>query len=255
MAKKKYLLLKGNLFAASRNTDGTPKALRDLGEIPLVKVMVEAEFVDNQPTSKPVQGTDLHVLFGLKVSGSLQVKEVTKENLAMMSFGTVVEQATATITNRPFPSGILVNETHQLPGGLANVSAVVITDSAATPVPLVLGTNYELDAAFGTMKFINLGSFTQPFKISCTAGATSDVAIGKQASEELFLLLKGTNIGEGNKPVILEIYRGSLEPAKELPGKTNAKEAGSYEIAFEALEDDTKGEDPTLGSYGRYRLI
>jgi hypothetical protein len=254
MAKKKYLLLKGRLFVAKRNTDGSPKALRDVGECPLMKVMVEAEFLDNQPTDKPVQGTDLHVLFGLKVSGSMQVKEATKDNLALMSFGTVVEQTTATITARAFPSGIVAGETYQLPGGLANVSAVTIVDSQVTPATLVEGTDFTIDKVFGTITFISVAGKTQPFKISCTAGATSDVAIATGAPEELFLLLKGTNIGEGNKPVLLELYDVACEPAKELPGKTNAKEVGAYEIAFQAVEDEEKGTDPVLGSYGRYRL-
>jgi hypothetical protein len=185
----------------------------------------------------------------------MQVKEATKENLALMSFGTVVEQASATITNRLFPAGIVAGETYQLPGGLANVSAVIIVDSAVGPATLVEGTDYTIDKVYGTITFITVAAKTQPFKISCTAGATTDVGIGTGAPEELFMLLKGVNIGEGNKPVICELFDVACETAKELPGKTNAKEVGAYEIAFEAVEDDTKGTDPVLGSYGRYRLI
>ncbi|HEY0545317.1 MAG TPA: hypothetical protein VGC91_08085 [Pyrinomonadaceae bacterium] len=253
MSKRAYFIGRGSILVASRNADGSPGTLRDVGEAPTIEVNVQVDFAENFDTSEAISTQDLHV--AIKQTGKLRLvlKEATAENLALALFGKSVDETTGTFTAVAFPTGIIAGETYQIPGARAKVSSIVIVDSAVTPAT-VTSTKYEVDADFGTVKFLDVSSYTQPFKISGTeAAGKKSIALLTKRSQELFIMAKLTNVANDDKKELWEFYRVALSPATKIDGKGD--EVVMYEMEGNLLKDREKGSDPTFGYFGRRRLL
>ena len=252
-SKREYFIGTGNVLVAERNTDGSPKSLRDVGEAPEIEVDVQVDFAENFDTSDPISTQDLHV--AIKATGKVRIvlKEATAENLALALYGNVVDESSGTFTAVAFPTGIVAGETYQIPGARAKVSSIVIIDSAGTPVT-VTSSKYAVDTDFGTVKFLDVTSYTQPFKISGSeAAGKKAIALLTKRSQELFVMGKITNVANDDKKELWEFWRVALGPASKMQGKSN--EAVTYEMEGNLLKDRTKGVDPSFGYFGRRRLL
>lgn len=255
MSEARYYIGRGSVLVAERNTDGSPKALRDVGETPEFEISVQVDFAENFNTKKAISVQDLHV--AIKQTGTLRLvlKEASVENLALATFGEVVDETNGAFTAVAFPTGIVAGETYQIPGGRAKVSGCSIVDSAGIPVT-VTSSKYEVDEDFGTVKFLNVTGYTQPFKIAGTeAAGKKSIALLTKRSQELFIMFKGVNIGtsDGDTNELWELYRVALGPASKLTGKGD--EVALYELEGRLLADSDKGDDPDFGSFGRRRLL
>jgi hypothetical protein len=250
-----YLIGRGDLFIADRETDGNPKALAHIGECSMFEFNVGAEYVDNFETSSGLNRQDAHILLRQTAELSLVMKEPTADNLSLALYGEKVSVTGASLTNQLFPTGIVAGEVRRVPGGYMNLSAVTIRDSAGSPATLIANTDYVLDAMFGTVEFRASGvtGKTQPFKIDFTYASTTEVALCKKRSAEKWVLFKGINIADGDKKFAVEFYRAAFEPATKLPMKTN--EIAEFEIRAAILNDSTKTESGSLGKFGRYRIL
>ena len=70
-----------------------------------------------------------------------------------------------------------------------------------------------------------------------------------QGVQEVALLFEGINTADSNKKVRAELYRVALDPTKELGLIT--ENFGQFVIEGTTLIDETKGEDPLFGKFGR----
>lgn len=249
-----YLLLRGDLDIADRLTNGNPTKLQAMGESPQFEIMVEEQRAENYATSGALNEKDLSVPIVVEVKGALTQKEADGERLSIAVFGTVTEVEGATHTAQAFPSGIADGERHLLPGRPVGVSAVTIVDSAGTPATLVLNSDYSIDLDSGIVTFIDVSGFTQPFKATYTEGDSTHVAVATRVTPEKYLLFRGINLADNEKPVFAEFYRTRFGPAKKVSLKTpEGKEVAAFEYDLEFLADPTKPRDPVLGRYGRIR--
>lgn len=251
-----YLLLRGNFDLADRNADGTPAALRDMGETPDFEIMINEERAENMATGGRFNVKDLSKTIMLDVTGSLKVKEAAKANLELAVFGTATEEAGGVRANVAFPGGIAAGEKHFLPGHPLNVSNLVIKDNSDPAETLDEGTDYEADLKFGTVVFKTVAGFTPPFKASFTEGASVGVSIGSAVPGEKFLYFRGINIAEDEKPCVAEFYRVKFSPAEKIALKTEeGKQVTGFDFKLEFLADQTKDADPVFGQYGRLRYV
>lgn len=250
-----YLLLRGEFDIADRDAAGNPKALQAMGETPDFEIMVEEERAENFATGGAFNEKDLSVTMQVMVKAMMKTKEATAANLSLAVFGTQTEQASRDIADVAFPVGIADGETHFIPGRPVNVSALVITQTGAGGA-LVAGDDYIADLVHGTVKFLDVAGKTQPFKAGFTEGASESVAVMTKVTPEKFLLFRGINIADNEKPVIVEAYRVRFSPAKKIPVKMgDGKNVSDFEFDVELLADPTKPRDTVLGRYGRIRYL
>jgi hypothetical protein len=246
-----YLIGRGELAIADRDANGNPGALQDLGEVPEFEVSVDVTFADNFNTKKAISRQDLHVATRQTAKVRIVAKEATMENLALALFGEVVEGAGGNFSAVAFPSGIQAGGTYIIPGNRTRVSSIVITDSAVAPAT-VDEDDYEVDLVHGTVKFLNVTGYTQPFKIAGTEAADQkSVGLLKKRSQEKFIIFKGVNIADDDAPMQVGLYRVALGPAQKIPYK--GEEAAMYELEGNVLSDDEKDEDADLGTFGYHR--
>jgi hypothetical protein len=247
-----YLLGRGEASYAERDADGNPGDLQDFGEAPEIEISVDVEYAENFNTKKAISRKDLKVAKSQTAKIRLVLKEHTVSNLALAFFGEVVEHAGGNFAGVAFPSGVVAGETRLVPGNRTKLSAVSIVDSAGSPDTLEEGVDYEVDLVYGTVKFLNVTGFTQPFKITGTEAASKSVALLKKRAQVVYLYLKGINIaGDEDKPFAAGLYRVQLGPAQKLAAKSD--DVAMLEFEGELLSDDEKGDDAALGTYGYYR--
>jgi hypothetical protein len=251
-----YLLLTGEFDIANRNADGSPAALQEMGEAPTCEMTIEEQRAENYATGGTLNEKDLSVTVVVDVKGALTVKEAGGDRLSLAVFGSKSEEAGGPVVAQAFPAGIAEGEKHFLPGRPLGVSALTIVDSAGSPETLEEGTDYTADLDFGTVKFLNVDGFTQPFKASYTKSATENVAIATTVTPEKFFFMRGKNLANEEKAVVVEMYRTRFGPAKKVTLKTaDKKEVSAFEYDLEFLADPTKPRDPVLGRYGRLRYV
>ncbi|HEY0101369.1 MAG TPA: hypothetical protein VGB76_20765 [Pyrinomonadaceae bacterium] len=250
-----YYLGKGKLQIADRDANGAPGALTDVGEVPLISIEVTKDYAENFATSGEENVQDAHVPTKRTVKASITLKEASAKNLELILHGKKTANSGGSVTNQAFPSGIVAGETHRLPGFAGIASSIAITDSAGSPVTLVEGTNYTVDADYGDVKFILVTGFTQPFKAAFTNAASTRVSILSKRVSNKFLRFKGINIGNnsGKKKMLAELYDCSLMPAKKVDLKGD--EHATYEVEIVLLADSTKAESEELGRYGNVLLL
>lgn len=245
-----YFIGKGPLFLADNDSNGNPGALSDVGEV-MISYEITKEYKSNFSSRNAVNEKDAHVPVSQEVKGTISLKEPTAQNLQLILHGKKTALAGGSVTAQAFPAGVQAGESYRLPGFAGIASALTIVDSAGTPVPLVLGTNYTVDLNYGRVKFLLVSGFTQPFKASYTNAAATRNSILTQRVVNKFVRLEGLNIGnnDGPRKFVDELYSVTLMPATKVEGK-GGDDFATYEMAFECVVNPQAALDEEFGRYG-----
>lgn len=159
-----YNLGRGVLYFAPL-INGVPGAYRDLGNAPEFTISLEVETLEHQSSRQGLKITDKEVTISQKVNLSLVLDEINHENLALLlsgEKGTVTNAAVAGITEYEWIVGDESSTTNVELGrwyDIVNSSGLRAYDITAgdltlattngSPVTLVLGTDYTVDAEMG----------------------------------------------------------------------------------------------------------
>ena len=138
---------------------------------------------------------------------------------------------------------------------MQNVSAVQIQDSDATPKTLP-ASQYSVNAKHGSLVVLDAtsgGPYTEPFTVDYAYGAAQSTAMFTQPLPERWIRFEGLNTADGNREVVIDLYRVAINPAKELSIITD--ELLKFELSGQVLADLTKPVGGDLGQFGRLVLL
>lgn len=97
---------------------------------------------------------------------------------------------------------------------------------------------------------LDVTGLTLPLTASYAYAAVDNIAFFTQPIQEVALRFEGVNTADGNKKVLVEIYRVALDPTKDLGLITN--DLGKFSLEGNALVDVTKPDnDLVFGKFGR----
>lgn len=244
-----YFSGQGRVYLAQRDTNGNPLALRWVGNVSDLKVSLNVETIEHKESYSGQRLTDLQLIKSKDGEFSCTLEDFSVENLELSLFGTTTSVTAGTVTAEALPTGITAGETRLLANQI--VSSVVINDSSATPKTLP-ETQYTVYANQGAITFNDIttgGPYTQPFKVDYSYGATKRTAMFRSPQPELWLRFDGLNTADGNKPVILDLYRVAINPTKDL--SLISDELQRFELSGRVLADAAKANDAALGQFGR----
>lgn len=126
---------------------------------------------------------------------------------------------------------------------------VTVVDSVAAPVN---PNDYVVDLVYGTIEFLTVAAYNQPFTVSLTSGAYDAFALNDKQQIFVEAMLKGFNKITDQK-VMAHFYRLAVDVTEEF--KMVQKGFSSMSVRLQALPDVTQPIDPTLGQYGRILLL
>jgi len=245
-----YFVGQGKVYAAKRNTDGSPKAFRYLLNCSKLNFNMKTSRIDHQESNTGQRGTDATVVTGKEISGTLTVDNWTADNLAFVLYGKTATVTGSTVSAETLPSGLVVGDFVRLDNPM--LTNVVITDSTGTPKTLTADTNYKLNADHGSIEILDLttgGAFTQPLKAAYTYASRVDVAAFNDIPEDLWLRFEGLNMADEGNPVLIEAFKCQIDPAKIL--EAIGEKFSEFELDMKVLKDDLRDEDDDLGQYFR----
>jgi len=157
------------------------------------------------------------------------------------------------VTGELLPNPITPGSLYPL--AMQNVSAVQVQDSDATPQTLPI-SQYSVNAKHGSLVVLDAtsgGPYTEPFTVDYAYGAAQSTAMFTQPLPERWIRFEGLNTADGNREVVIDLYRVAINPAKELSIITD--ELLKFELSGQVLADLTKPVGGDLGQFGRLVLL
>lgn len=246
-----YFSGQGKVYVAPV-TAGAPGAFRFVGNVPELNVQLETDVLEHKESTSGQRLTDVRLIRGKSAKFNFALEEFNKDNLALALYGAATTIASGSVTGEVLPSAIAVGD--YVRTKFPKISTVVVKDSAGTPATLVLDTDYEITSAdHGTIKFLNVTGFTQPFKVDYAYAEVSNINMFTQGFQERWVKFDGLNTVDANKPVLVELYKVSFDPTERLD--LIADDIQKFPLAGNALYDDSKESDTTLGQFGRVVII
>jgi hypothetical protein len=245
-----YFIGKGFLQTADNDASGVPGPLADAGEV-VISYEITKEYKENYSSRNEVDEMDANVPVKQSVKGSIACKEATAQNLELYFHGKKTVLAGGSVTGQNFPAGVQAGETYRLPGFTGIVSSLVIKDSAGGGGATVDPSKYVADLKGGTVKFLDVSGFTQPFKASFTNAPSTRNSLLTRRAVNKFLRIVGINIGnnDGARRFVDELYNVTLMPAKKIEGK-GGDDFATYEMDFTCLVNPNAELDEEFGRYG-----
>lgn len=244
-----YFSGQGKLFVAPI-VAGVPGQFRWVGNVPDFKPAFDTSKIEHKESYSGQRLLDKVITTENKSTISAELEDWSKENLALAVRGQSnsltggsVAGAQADVSPATMAAGDIWALSHQ------KVSAVVVKDSAGSPATLVVGDDYTVDATFGTITIVDTTGYTLPLKAEYTYATVDVVAFFTQPIQEVAVRFEGVNTADGNKKVLVEIYRVALDPTKELGLITD--DLGKFTLEGNALVDSTKTNDLVFGQFGR----
>ena len=246
-----YVSLQGKMYAAVV-TAGVPGAFRYLGNVPEGGLQFSTDVFSHSESTTGQRLEDLRIPRNKSAKINITLEDFVKENLALALYGAASNISGGSVTNEALQTGLVAGDFVRT--AKPNISALIVTDSAGTPATLTAGTHYEITSAtHGTIKIINVASFTQPFKLAYSNALATNVNMFTQNAQELWLKFDAIETVPGASNKLMELYRVTFDPTSDLQILHN--EIGKLPLAGSALYDPTKVNDATLGQFGRIVLL
>jgi hypothetical protein len=242
-----YFSGQGRVYIGTRDTNGNPQAMRWLGNVPELRVSLNVETIEHKESYSGQRLTDLSLIKSKDGEFSCAVEDVNIENLELALYGQTTSVASGSVTNEQLPTGAVAGGIYLLANQF--VSSVTVKDSAASPATLTEGTHYKVHAEQGAIELLNVTGFTQPFKVDYSYGAAKRLTMFKSAQPEVWLRFDGLNTADGNKRVIVDLYRVVLSPSKDF--SLIGDELQKFDLSGRVLADTTKDDTGPLGLFGR----
>lgn len=188
------------------------------------------------------------------LTGNVTVHQFDKESIAQDLHGTITETPIGAVVSELLGT-VLAGDVIALDN--MGVSALVITDSAGSPVTIA-ASNYVLDARYGTIEFLTLPASpapVMPLKAAYTHAAQSQVAFLNATPPYIELRYEGINLAENGAPIIVELYKCETAMLQELALIQNANTLAAIQKSMGVLLDTSKPAAGPLGQFGRFREL
>lgn len=242
----------GKVYLGQRGSNGKPQALRWVDDASQLQIKLSTDTEERQESYSGNRLTSVRLTKSRKAEFSLTLNAFSKLNLALALSVTPVDVAAGNVTGEILPAGLLVGDVVALDH--RDISALVLTDSAATPKTLVAGTDYVIEsAAAGLVRILSLGSpaYTQPFKAAYSYADAVRLPMFTATQNERYLLLDGVNVVDGSR-VRVRLYRCAFDPVQQLDLITDS--LSSLALSGAVLFDATNAADAALGGFGRIEM-
>lgn len=251
-AANQYFSGQGVVMIGQRDpTTGDPIGLRPVGNVPDMKITVATTVLDHKGSQDGQRATDKRLQTETKVSVSITIENWIAKNLAKALRG----------AETIIPAGSVASETVNVYPGLVTgfakikVSNVTVTQDAT---PLVeysaegVAWDYKLNEDAGSIQ-LNDGTEDTGYASYTPSSPPSDgdavVVAYDYAAQYLvdsltqpladsWLRFEGLNTVEENSPVIVDLFRFSNDPLKELSLLSDA--FGQFVLEGSLLKDDTR---------------
>lgn len=194
------------------------------------------------------RGTGLSMVTGIEATVAITMHNMSIDLLPLLFGGELVDQDTDAIVGKAVTPATLKVGMVFLLGSYDATSVSLVDSTAGTPVPLVAGTHYELDAKTGRGRLLNITGLTGPVKVSGTPGTVKYVKMLSNVEIEKWIHITAKNTVNGMSRLSADFYLAKLSPASF---QFINEGRGEAVLNCNIVSDPTKQIDSDLGTYGR----
>lgn len=233
-----YFSGQGSVLIATKDAvTGEPEGFRPVGNVSALTIGVETTVFQHKESCTGTRGIDKEIVQEVIVTIAMTMESIDDDNLALALYGTTAPVVGAS------PTDELLTARFDLWVPLDNikVSAVVVGDDAVPTITYVLGTDYELNEETGSIKVLSTGAIAdlQVVFVDYThAGYDQIEAIISSSAPERWIRFEGLNTADGDNPVVIDVYKGSIQPLAELA--LINEELAEMVVEASALTDSTR---------------
>ena len=255
MSESEYFYYgQGKLSVAIRNSlAGTIGLYQYAGDVSTLTLKPTVEMIKHRESNSGQNSLVRNIAHTRDLNIDITFAEFRPSGMARDLYGNNVSVAAGSVTAETLPDALVAGDEVRLANPA--VSAVVITDSTGTPLTLVEGTDYTVDANFGKVTILNVGTYVQPFKAAYSYGKRTDTGILTSAQPDIALLYEGVNLAENNAPVICELYKVAPAVAQEIMLITTGTDTAGRQVAGAVLLDSLRESNGPLGQFGRITQV
>lgn len=234
------------LFDPIDSNTGLLTGEAELGNCPGFTVSIETEKADHFSSETGLRQKDASVTIEVTRTATITCDNVSPENLARFLSGTLetVTQDSGAVTGEEIK--VLKGRHYQIgrtaanPAGVRNITAVTVTDNAATPTPYTVDVDYALDLALGRLQILPGGAIAdgEIVKVNYTKPAKTWKRIKTGAATELAGAIRvlADNASGGNRDFYMP--KVNLTPNGELPVIAEGTDFVSLEFTCEILKPE-----------------
>lgn len=210
MVTKDYYSGQGEVWIAPIKAGVTGK-YRFLGNVPELEIATEVDKVEHKESSSGQRLADHVLTKEKKVSFKATIEELSDDNVALAFQGKKTEIAGGKVTDEEI-ADVVAGDTVFLSG--IGFTDLKVKDSATSAATLVEGTHYAVDARFGKVTLLDLSGLTLPLKATFTKAKTVQIEFMTENVEGYALKFLGLNTAKSDEPVMVELLKTSIDPAK-----------------------------------------
>ncbi|HHL1930958.1 TPA: hypothetical protein ACQ2HX_000228 [Klebsiella pneumoniae] len=236
-----YYYGQGKLYLARRNSAGQALSWRWVGDVSALNIELEFEEKKSRASvgGRLVNSQRYITAFGGKITSTWHA--FSAENLQVLLEARRLSQAPDVYARDVLPEGIESGDRIALRN--QNVWGVSIEN-------MNNGDDYIVDKLWGAITFLSTPTI-QPVIVDYQHPGNTVLPLTGNTSEEFSLRYEGINLAENNRPVLVEIYRVSLDPIATLTLINTEAELSGLETTANILYDEQKSNDEFLGRFGR----
>jgi hypothetical protein len=244
---------RGRIYIAERNNSGIPGAFKFVGCADAFNVALSVETIQHYSKCTSADALDYQGTKTQSAEVNMTLSEWVKANILLALRAVEVPDATSgSVSGEACGTGFLAGDVYLLGATTGqprtNVSAVSVDDGGG---PLVLDTDYTLNADTGAVTFITATTG------AVTADYTYDdlpyASMFRAGQKDYWLRFDGVNKADGDAPVLVDLYKVQFNPAQNLDLLSD--ELALMELSGAVLVDANKSESSDLGQFGRMTLL
>ena len=224
LVESRYYSGQGALLIAERDAaTGKPKGYSHVGNVPDLKLTISVSVDEHKESTTGQRAVDKRRTTETKVGVSATLESLNKENLAKALRGTASTVAAGSMVDEPVTAylGKTVALSH------VKVSSVVVKDAATGLITYEADKNYTVNPEAGSINILTAAEQTargasasiadeDDLEVSYSYAAQETVEAMTEAAKDYCLRFEGLNTAEDNKAVVVEIFKFSSDPLKEL---------------------------------------
>lgn len=189
-----------------------PHKARWVGNVPSLELSTEVETDEHLESHTGTRSPDRVREKTRKITFKMTLEDYATLNLQMAFQASLTAVPKGKVTDLVSPEDLAVGDSWQL--GKIKVSSVVLTDSSTSPKTLQAGVNYRIDEAFGIVEPLDLSGLKLPLKATFDHESANVLNLLMEKTDGYYLRFKGLNTENNNEPVLVEIHKAKLSPAK-----------------------------------------
>ena len=236
-----YYYGQGKLYLARRNTAGQALSWRWVGDVSALNIELEFEEKKSRSSVGGRLGNSQRYLTALNGKVTSTWHDFSVENLQILFGANKINQAPNLYAQELLPEGIKsgdrISLIHQ------NIWGVSINS-------LIYGKDFVVDNLWGVISFLST-PLIQPVIVDYQHSSNDFLSLAGKNAEEFSLRYEGVNLAENSCPVLIEIYRVSLDPVSTMELINNEEQLSGLETTASILYDNLKANDELLGTFGR----